>query len=85
MQRVVGTREFLRVAFGDDVVDYPLGGGAPLVASAAPLPPAEIFARADMIEALQPRNIGLDRFISAWYDTGTQDALHALIAKLGKG
>ena len=42
-------------------------------------------ARADMIEALQPRNIGLDRFISAWYDTGTQAALHALIAKLGKG
>ena len=41
-------------------------------------------ARADMIEALQPRNIGLDRFISAWYDAGTQAALHALIAKLGK-
>lgn len=42
------------------------------------------IARADMIDALQPRNIALDRFISAWYDASTQAALHALIAKLGK-
>ena len=41
-------------------------------------------ARADMIEALQPRNIGMDRFISAWYDASTQAALHALMAKIGK-
>lgn len=35
----------LRVAIGDDVVDYPLGGGDPsLVASAATLPPIEWFA-----------------------------------------
>jgi hypothetical protein len=35
----------IRVAIGNDVVDYPLGGGQPaLVASAATLPPAEWFA-----------------------------------------
>ena len=42
------------------------------------------IARADMVEALQPHNIQLDRFIEAWYAPETQAALHALVAKLGK-
>lgn len=42
------------------------------------------IARADMVEALQPHNIQLDRFIDAWYAADTQNALHALVAKLGK-
>ena len=42
------------------------------------------IARADMIEALQPQHIQLDRFIEAWYSPETQSALHALVAKLGK-
>jgi len=42
------------------------------------------IARADMVEALQPHNIQLDRFIDAWYAPGTQGALRALVAKLGK-
>lgn len=42
------------------------------------------IARADMVEALQPHNIQLDRFIEAWYAAETQAALQALIAKLGK-
>lgn len=42
------------------------------------------IARADMVEALQPHNIQLDRFIDAWYAADTQAALHALVAKLGK-
>lgn len=42
------------------------------------------IARADMIEALQPHHIQLDRFIEAWYAPETQGALHALVAKLGK-
>jgi hypothetical protein len=33
----------LRVALGGDVTDYQLGGGGPIVASAAPLPPVEYF------------------------------------------
>ena len=42
------------------------------------------IARADMVEALQPHNIQLDRFIEAWYAPETQAALQALVAKLGK-
>lgn len=42
------------------------------------------IARADMVEALQPQHIQLDRFIEAWYSPDTQGALHALLTKLGK-
>ncbi len=42
------------------------------------------IARADMVEALQPHHIQLDRFIDAWYAPDTQGALCALVAKLGK-
>ena len=42
------------------------------------------IARADLVEALQPQHIQLDRFIDAWYSADTQGALRALVAKLGK-
>ena len=42
------------------------------------------IARADMAEALQPHHIQIDRFIDAWYGPDTQNALRALVAKLGK-
>jgi hypothetical protein len=42
------------------------------------------IARADLIEALQPQHIQLDRFIDDWYSADTQSALRALVAKLGK-
>ena len=42
------------------------------------------IARADVIEALRPENIGLDRFLDAWSDPDTQAALKALVASLGK-
>ncbi|UHQ21954.1 enoyl-CoA hydratase/isomerase family protein [Lysobacter sp. 5GHs7-4] len=42
------------------------------------------IARADIIEALQPEHIRLQHFIEAWYQPSTQDALKALIARLGK-
>lgn len=42
------------------------------------------IARADMVEALQPHHIQIDRFIDAWYAPDTQGALRALVAKLGK-
>jgi len=45
------TFDRLRVAIGDDVTDYPLGGGSTvLVASAADLPPAEWFADPGLTE-----------------------------------
>ena len=42
------------------------------------------FARADLVAALEPERIELDRFIEAWYSDDTQGALRALMAKLGK-
>jgi enoyl-CoA hydratase/carnithine racemase len=42
------------------------------------------IARADVSEALQPENIGLDHFVDAWNDPDTQAGLRALVAKLGK-
>jgi len=42
------------------------------------------FARADLIAALHPDLIQLDRFIDAWNEPDTQAGLRALVAKLGK-
>ena len=42
------------------------------------------MARADLIEALEPRHIQLERFIEAWYRPDCQQALQALVARLGK-
>ena len=42
------------------------------------------IARADLVEALQPQHIQLDRFIEAWYSADTQNALHGFVTKLGK-
>lgn len=42
------------------------------------------IARADVVAALAPELIQLDRFLAAWNDPDTQSALQALVAKLGK-
>jgi hypothetical protein len=42
------------------------------------------IARADLVAALAPERIGLDRFVDAWFAPDTQSALRALVAKLGK-
>ena len=42
------------------------------------------IARADVVAALAPALIDLDRFVAAWHDPDTQQALRALLAKLGK-
>ncbi|GAB3345201.1 enoyl-CoA hydratase/isomerase family protein [Marilutibacter aestuarii] len=42
------------------------------------------IARADVIEAMQPEHIQLERFLDGWYSEGTQHALHALVASLRK-
>ena len=42
------------------------------------------IARAEMIAALQPESIGLDRFVDAWTAPDTQAGLKALVARLGK-
>ena len=42
------------------------------------------LARADLVDALRPEHIELDRFIEAWYGVDTQTALKSLVAKLKK-
>ncbi|HEU0306236.1 MAG TPA: enoyl-CoA hydratase/isomerase family protein [Lysobacter sp.] len=42
------------------------------------------ISRADMIAAMSPENIQLDRFIDAWTEPDTQAGLKALVARLGK-
>jgi enoyl-CoA hydratase/carnithine racemase len=42
------------------------------------------IARADMVAAMSPENIQLDRFIDAWSEPDTQAGLKALVERLGK-
>lgn len=42
------------------------------------------IARADLVEALKPEHIEMERFVEAWYGEGTQAALRAVLARLGK-
>jgi len=42
------------------------------------------IARADIAEALEAKNIEMDRFIEGWYAPDTQAALQAMVARLGK-
>lgn len=49
-----------------------------------PLLETRAIARADVIDALRPEHIRLDRFIDAWSTPDCQGALRALVARLGK-
>lgn len=58
----------------EDLLQLPRG---PMLATRA-------LARADLVAALRPERIQLQRFIEAWRDPDTQAGLRALVAKLGK-
>ena len=59
---------------------------APLLAlPRAPMLATRAIARADLVAALAPERILLDRFIDAWTDADTQAGLRALASRLGKG
>src|SRR3546814_11842183 len=47
----------------------------------APMLETRRIARMDLVAALEPERIELDRFIEAWYSADTQGALRALMAK----
>lgn len=49
-----------------------------------PMLTTRALARADLVAALRPELIQLDRFIDAWNEPDTQAGLRALVAKLGK-
>ena len=42
------------------------------------------ISRTDMVAAMSPENMQLDRFIDAWSEPDTQAGLKALVARLGK-
>lgn len=49
-----------------------------------PMLQTRAIARADVVEAMSPELIQLERFVDAWDAPDTQAALHALVAKLRK-
>jgi enoyl-CoA hydratase/carnithine racemase len=51
----------------------------------APMLATRAVARADLVEALAPQHIRLDRFIEAWYAPDAQAALRALVERLRRG
>jgi enoyl-CoA hydratase/carnithine racemase len=51
----------------------------------APMLQTRALARADLVQALDPDHLHLDRFVEGWYEPDTQAGLYALLAKLGKG
>ncbi|MFO7340099.1 MAG: enoyl-CoA hydratase/isomerase family protein [Lysobacteraceae bacterium] len=50
----------------------------------APMLQTRALARADLVRALDPDHLHLDRFVDGWYEPDTQAGLRALLAKLGK-
>ena len=51
----------------------------------APMLQTRALARADLVRALDPEHLHLDRFVDGWYEPDTQAGLQALMARLGKG
>lgn len=49
-----------------------------------PMQETRAIARADVIDALHPRRIELERFVESWHRPDTQAALRAVLARLGK-
>jgi enoyl-CoA hydratase/carnithine racemase len=49
-----------------------------------PMLQTRAIARADLVAALHADNIQMERFIEGWYSPDAQQALQALVAKLGK-
>ena len=69
----------------DQVVPHALEWLATLLAlPRAPMLLTRSLARADLVRALQPENLDLERFVEGWYDADTQAGLRALLARLGK-
>ena len=69
----------------DQVVPHALEWLSTLLAlPRAPMLLTRSLARADLVRALEPQNLDLERFVEGWYDADTQAGLRALLAKLGK-
>lgn len=88
---MVPAEEALRIGLVDELADagQVLPRALEWLGTLLALPHAPMLltrsrARADLVEALAPENLDLDRFVDGWYEPDTQAGLHALLAKLGK-
>lgn len=88
---MVPAEEALRIglvdelAAGDDVVPRALAWLHDLLKlPRAPMLQTRALARADLVQALDPDHLHLDRFVEGWYEPDTQAGLQALLAKLRK-
>ena len=69
----------------DQVVPHALEWlGSLLALPRTPMLLTRSLARADLVRALEPQNLDLERFVEGWYDADTQAGLRALLARLGK-
>ena len=89
--RMVPAAEALRIGLVDELVDagqvLPRALewlGALLALPRAPMLLTRSLSRADLVDALAPDNLDLDRFVAGWYEADTQAGLRALLARLGK-
>lgn len=70
----------------DEVVPRALAWLQPLLRlPRTPMLQTRALARADLVQALDPEHLHLNRFVDGWYEPDTQAGLHALLARLGKG
>ena len=88
---MVAADEALRIGLVDTVVEvdqvvpHALEWLSTLLAlPRAPMLLTRSLARADLVRALEPQNLDLERFVEGWYDADTQAGLRALLARLGK-
>ena len=88
---MVAADEALRIGLVDTVVEvdqvvpHALEWLSTLLAlPRAPMLMTRALARADLVEALAPDTLDLDRFVAGWYEADTQAGLRALLARLGK-
>jgi enoyl-CoA hydratase/carnithine racemase len=86
------TDEALSIGLVDEAcaVDETAGRAVAWAQALATLPRQPVLdtraiARADAIEALDPRHVELERFVESWYSADTQAALRAVLERLGKG